>query len=139
MYRDIVSCFKKYDVTNNEVPNADAHGGSEFTTDDSNFLLLYEGLKVDKRFVLEIIGRWGYTNDCESCDDDSNTLKEASPSVGNTTENARENGRADNDPPNLVICGSLDGFKECRWFWNRFSIDSKSIKIGWLVLNKAKS
>lgn len=45
---DSTSCFKKYDVTNNDVPNANAHGGSEFTTDDSNFLLLDEGLKVDK-------------------------------------------------------------------------------------------
>lgn len=85
---DSTSCSKKYDVTNNEVPNADAHGGSKLTSDDSNRLLFDERLQVDKRLVLEEVSNGCDADDCECSDDDGDTFNESAPSISDATAKA---------------------------------------------------
>lgn len=76
--RNVCSGLKKYDISDNEVPDTDTLSGTELASNDSYCFLLDQRLKTNKSFILDPISQGGDSDKDNSRYDDRESLNESS-------------------------------------------------------------
>lgn len=120
--------FSDHDnISNDEFPNTDSFGGSEFTSNDSDTLLLDQRLELNEFLILTVIGNRGNQNDCQSNQANEHGFQDCSPTVCIDTANTSENSCDSDNDPHDVLHFLLEWINDWACWWKRLDVFTISI------------